>query len=80
MKDINRNMTKIQAQILAYVREFITKHGYSPSFAEIAKGVKTWPGTARVNVIELGRRGYLVVGKGVRNIRLPDEGHGAHAA
>ena len=73
-------MTKLQAQILAYVRKFIGEHGYSPSFAEIAKAVGTYNGTARVNVIELGRRGYLTVGKGWRNIRLPDEGHNAHAA
>ena len=73
-------MTKIQAQILAFIREFIAEHGYSPSFAEIAKGVDTWPGTARVNVIELHKRGYLIRGEGVRNIRLPDEGHDARAA
>lgn len=73
-------MTKLQAQILAFIREFITKHGYSPSIVEIANGVDKWPTTTRLNVDELHRRGYLIKGEGARNIRLPDEGHNARAA
>jgi SOS-response transcriptional repressor LexA len=73
-------MTKLQAKILTFIREFILKNGYSPSGEEIAKGVGTHATTARLNVNELHRRGYIIKGEGVRNIRLPDEGHNARVA
>ena len=73
-------MTKLQAKIVAFIREFIAKNGYSPSGDEIAKGVGTHATTARLNVNELHRRGYLIKGDGVRNIWLPDEGHNVRAA
>ena len=73
-------MTKLQAKILAFIREFIAMHGYSPSIVEIAKGCETYATTTRLNVIELHKRGYLTKGEGARNIRLPYEGHNARAA
>jgi hypothetical protein len=73
-------MTKLHAKIVAFVRDFIATHGYSPSFQEIAEGVGTYATTARLNVIELHRRGYLIKGEGARNIRLTDEGRNARAA
>jgi repressor LexA len=73
-------MTKLQAKILAFIREFIAKNGYSPSGEEIAKGVSTHATTVRLNVNELHRRGYIIKGDGARNIRLPDEGHNVRAA
>jgi SOS-response transcriptional repressor LexA len=72
-------MTKLQALIYAFVRNFIEEHGYSPSCAEVARACGTWPGTANVNLKELAKRGYLIKGHGWRNIRLPD-GHNARAA
>ena len=73
-------MTKLQAQIYAFVRAFIAEHGYSPSHAEIANELGEYPGTVRVNLIKLAERGYLLKGHGWRNIRLPDGGQNARAA
>ncbi|MGA3682637.1 hypothetical protein [Pseudomonas graminis] len=30
-------LTKVQAATLAFIRSYISKHGYSPTIAEIAK-------------------------------------------
>lgn len=73
-------MTKLQAQIYAHVRAFITKNGYSPSCAEVAKDIGTYPGTVHANLTKLAERGYLIKGHGWRNIRLPDGGQNARIA
>ena len=70
----NNGMTKLQAKIIAFIREFIATHGYSPSIIEIAEGVNAWPTSTRLNMIKLAERGYLIKGEGARNIRLPDDG------
>lgn len=67
-------ITKLQVQILDYVRDFIAKNGYSPSHAEIAEAVGTWIGTVTVNLNKLAARGLLLKGDGWRNLRLPDDG------
>lgn len=33
-------LTQVQAETLAFIRGYITKHGYSPTVAEIAKAEK----------------------------------------
>lgn len=73
-------MTKLQARIFEYVRAFIAEHGYSPSCAEIAKAIGTYPGTANANLTKLAARGYLIKGHGWRNVRLPDGGQNARIA
>jgi len=73
-------MTKLQAQIYAHVRAFITQRGYSPSCVEIARDIGAYPGTVHANLVKLAERGYLVRGTGWRNIRLPDGGQIARAA
>lgn len=73
-------MTKLQAQIYAHVRSFIAQNGYSPTCAEIAADLDAYRGTVYANVVKLAQRGYLVRGKGWRNLRLSDGGQNARAA
>lgn len=50
-------LTQAQAKTLAFIRSYISKHGYSPTIAEIAKAEK-------VNVNAIGERVAALVKKG----------------
>jgi SOS-response transcriptional repressor LexA len=63
-------MTKTQARVLEFVRQFIGTHGYSPSLDEIADGVGSYSGNVHSMLVKLAERGYLHKGRGWRNIRL----------
>lgn len=52
--------TKKQRELLAYINEFIEKHGYSPSYREIMKGLNyTSVATVALHVNSLIKRGHL---------------------
>lgn len=51
-------LTQVQAATLAFIRSYISKHGYSPTIAEIAKA-------EQVNVNAIGERIAVLVKKGV---------------
>lgn len=73
-------MTQNQAKVLNFVREFIAKNGYSPSFVEIAEGLGLYSGPVNNAVKKLTENGYLIKGNGWRNLRLPDGGGNATRA
>lgn len=50
-------LTQVQAATLAFIRSYITQHGYPPTIAEIAKAEK-------VNVNAIGERVAALVKKG----------------
>ena len=55
-----KNLTKRQAEVLAFIRQFIATEGYSPSYEEIGRGV----GLSALSTIHkyiriLGRKGHL---------------------
>ncbi len=53
--------TKKQHELLAYLREFIAEHGYSPSYREIMKGCNyTSVATVALHVKNLIARGHVV--------------------
>lgn len=53
--------TKKQRQILEFIAEFISQHGYSPSYREIMKGLNyTSVATVALHVSSLIKRGHLV--------------------
>lgn len=53
--------TKKQRQILEFIAEFISQHGYSPSYREIMKGLNyTSVATVALHVNSLIKRGHLV--------------------
>jgi repressor LexA len=49
-------LTQVQASTLAFIRSYITQHGYSPTIAEIAKAEK-------VNVNAIGQRIAQMIAK-----------------
>jgi repressor LexA len=52
--------TKKQREILTYIEQFITAHGYSPSYREIMKGLNyTSVATVSLHVNSLIQRGHL---------------------
>lgn len=53
----NNDLTQVQADTLAFINTFISQHGYSPTFAEIAKA-------QRVNVNAIGGRIAQLIKKG----------------
>lgn len=53
--------TKKQHELLQYLREFITEHGYSPSYREIMRGCNyTSVATVALHVKNLIARGHVV--------------------
>lgn len=52
--------TKKQRELLTYIEQFISEHGYSPSFREIMKGLNyTSVATVALHVNNLIKRGHL---------------------
>ena len=52
--------TKKQRELLSYIEQFITEHGYSPSYREIMNGLNyTSVATVSLHVTSLIRRGHL---------------------
>ncbi len=52
--------TKKQRELLSYIEQFITEHGYSPSYREIMNGLSyTSVATVSLHVTSLIRRGHL---------------------
>lgn len=53
--------TKKQHELLAYLRDFIAEHGYSPSYREIMNGCNyTSVATVSLHVNNLIKRGHIV--------------------
>lgn len=53
--------TKKQHELLAYLQEFITEHGYSPSYREIMRGCNyTSVATVALHINNLIKRGHVV--------------------
>lgn len=53
--------TKKQRELLAFIENFITKHGYSPSYREIMSGCQyTSVATVALHVNSLIKRGHLI--------------------
>jgi SOS-response transcriptional repressor LexA len=53
--------TKKQHELLEYLREFISEHGYSPSYREVMKGCNyTSVATVALHINNLIKRGHVV--------------------
>ena len=52
-------MTKSQAETLAYLRAFINQRGYSPTFQQVADGLRVHFSTARYSLQRLIDDGYV---------------------
>jgi len=52
-------MTKTQARLLAFIRDYIAEHGYSPMIREMAAGIGVGRDTARLALKRLHERGFI---------------------
>ncbi len=69
-------LTKRQKEVLDFLVAFETKHGYAPSFEEIAKGVKlTSLATVHKHISTLEKKGFIRRGynqsRSIEIVRLP---------
>jgi repressor LexA len=65
------DLTERQAEVLAYLREYIARHGWAPTYREIGErfGFASTNGTAD-HLKALERKGCIVRGHGHRAIRV----------
>src|SRR5258705_4078057 len=69
-------LTKRQKEVLDYLVSFETKHGYSPSFEEIGKGLKlTSLATVHKHITTLEKKGFIRRGynqsRSIEIVQLP---------
>lgn len=58
-------------KILAYIKEYISEHGYAPSYMEIAKNAELSTSQAHSYVNSLASRGVVKVTLGVARSIVP---------
>lgn len=52
-------------RVMAYIRQYITEHGYSPAYTDIAKAMGMSTSQAHSYVIKLAARGAVKVTLGI---------------
>lgn len=63
-------LTKVQADTLAFIRSFIATHGYSPTFAEIAKHADINVNALSDRIDQMLKKGAITKAYGIaRSIR-----------
>jgi SOS-response transcriptional repressor LexA len=63
-------LTQVQAETLAFIRSYISKHGYSPTIAEIAKAKQVNVNAIADRVAQLIKKGAVTKADGIaRSIR-----------
>lgn len=69
---MTKNLTRRQSNLLAYIEDFITGHGYGPSVRDICQGLQlSSPSTVHVHLKSLEEKGYIARESGKsRSIRL----------
>lgn len=69
------DLTKRQSVTLNYIREFLSKHNYAPSYRDIMRGTKiNSPATAYAHVQSLKDKGYIRLQDGqMRSVELTEK-------
>lgn len=66
-------LTRRQQQVKTYIGDFISKNGYSPSYADIAKKLKVHVSAVSYHLLTLEKKGHVSRVAGVsRSIRVVD--------
>lgn len=66
----NNELTQVQAETLAFIAGFIAQHGYSPTFAEIAKAQQVNVNAIGDRIAQLIKKGAVTKAEGIaRSIR-----------
>lgn len=64
-------LTKKQAEVLRFVREYVAAHDYAPSYREIARGLGvSSPATVFEHIQSLKGKGYLDAERAARSVEL----------
>lgn len=66
-------MASFRALVLAFVRDYLTEWGQSPSYGEIAAATGSNRTRVKRAVVSLERAGLLLRTPGTRGLALPDE-------
>lgn len=67
---MNNELTQVQAETLAFIAGFIAQHGYSPTFAEIAKAQTVNVNAIGGRIAQLIKKGAVTKAEGIaRSIR-----------
>lgn len=72
-RKLSPEMVSFRALVLAFVRDYLTEWGQSPSYGEIAAGTGSNPTRAKRAVRSLAKEGLLIRTPGTRGLSLPDE-------
>lgn len=70
---LSPEMASFRALVLAFVRDYLTRWGQSPSYGEIAAGTNSNRTRVKRAVVSLERAGLLLRSPGTRGLALPDE-------
>ena len=70
---LSPEMASFRALVLAFVRDYLTQWGQSPSYGEIAAGTGSNRTRVKRAVVSLERAGLLLRSPGTRGLALPDE-------
>lgn len=63
-------LTRVQAETLAFICSYIAQHGYSPTFAEIARAKQVNVNTISHRVAQMIKKGVVTKADGIaRSIR-----------
>ncbi|MEX6663729.1 repressor LexA [Pseudomonas graminis] len=66
----NNELTPVQADTLAFIAGYIAQHGYSPTFAEIARAQKVNVNAIGGRIAQLVKKGAVTKADGIaRSIR-----------
>ena len=66
-------MTRLQTEVLEYIKHFITANGYAPTYREIAEGLNLSAISQAYKIVKrLEKENLIIISKhGIRKIRLP---------
>lgn len=66
-------MTRLQTEVLEYIRQFINANGYAPTYREIAEGLGLSAISQAYKIVKrLEKENLIIISEhGIRKIRLP---------
>lgn len=67
-----KGITNMEEKILCFIKDYIEKSGFSPSYREISKGVGlSSTSSIHHHIMKLKKEGKLIGGELPRTLRLP---------
>lgn len=70
VSEIRHVLTPAQERTLCFIVDYVEEHGWPPTLQEIADGTGVAKSTTFAHIRRLQQKGYLVVGRGPRALRV----------